>query len=507
MTGGLGRGLRVQDMHAAVHRGHLRHHVRCHLGAGSHERGHQAASPTRGQGHGLVQLVVGHQRAHGAEGLHVVHGRVRPRIAAQQQRRAKEGALGHALADGRESGAQAPAGIGAKHHFVAAREQRHALGHVGLLRPGGQRAHLHAFHGRITHHGLGQARGESFRHGVHVPARHDGAADGGAFLPGLGRHLARHFLHEQLEGLVIRPHLGRQHRAVQRIGLGVEGNGARHQVGVHSQAGGRVGRAGESDHVGLGEAVQQVPRAADDELQAAWGQQAGVVDHAHHRFGEVAGGRGRLADAGHARQEAGCELLQQAPDGEVEGVDVHRHPAPRHQDVRAREHTRLAQGHRRALMHHVARGQVARAHTGIGEQRAGAALDVDPAVGARGAGVAREGVERLLSLQQVRRQRLQHGGALLEVQLQQRGDAHRAGVVHGFGEGQGLGMGVCHSAAVDGAAQQAGGFGANPAVSDQALQDGDGHHGADSSVRTRGARADCHECARWAMGALCGLSK
>ena len=64
---------------------------------------------------------------------------------------------------------------------------------------------------------------------------------------------------------------------------------------------------------------------------------------AHHRLGQVAGGGGGLADAGHAGQEAGRELFQQAPDREVEGVDVHRHAAARHQDVRAAEQALLAQ--------------------------------------------------------------------------------------------------------------------------------------------------------------------
>ena len=58
---------------------------------------------------------------------------------------------------------------------------------------------------------------------------------------------------------------------------------------------------------------------------AAFGQQAGAVHQAcTSRLGEVAGRGGRLADAGHAGQEARRPLLEQAPDREVEGVDVHR---------------------------------------------------------------------------------------------------------------------------------------------------------------------------------------
>jgi hypothetical protein len=131
--------------------------------------------------------------------------------------------------------------------------------------------------------------------------------------------------------------------------------------------------------------VEQVAGAADHQLQAAGRQQAGFVHQAHHGFGQVAGGGGRLDDAGHAGQEGRGELLQHAPDREVEGVDVHRHAAARHQDVAAGEVALLAQGDRRAFVHQVARRQLAAAHARIGEQRGVAAFDVDPAVGAGGA--------------------------------------------------------------------------------------------------------------------------
>jgi hypothetical protein len=64
---------------------------------------------------------------------------------------------------------------------------------------------------------------ERLGHRVQVLARHDGAADRGALLAGLDRHLARHFLDEEVELLVVGRHVGRQDGAVQRVGLGVEG--------------------------------------------------------------------------------------------------------------------------------------------------------------------------------------------------------------------------------------------------------------------------------------------
>ena len=88
----------------------------------------------------------------------------------------------------------------------------------------------------------------------------------------------------------------------------------------------------------------------------------------------------------------------------------------------------LAERHRRAFVHHVARRQLVAAHRRVREQRAGAAFDVDPAVGARRAGVARDRVELLLALVQVLGQRLQARRALLEVERQQRRHAGAARV-------------------------------------------------------------------------------
>ena len=155
---------------------------------------------------------------------------------------------------------------------------------------------------------------------------------------------------------------------------------------------------------------------ADHELQAPSGSRPDSTHQAHHRLGQVAGRGGRLADAGHAGEEARRELLEQAPDREVEGVDVHRDAAARHQDVRAGEAALLAQRHRRAFVHQVARGQLVAADAGVREQRAGAALDVDPAVGARRAGVGARS-RRAASLRSFRYfgERLQARGALLEV--------------------------------------------------------------------------------------------
>jgi hypothetical protein len=185
--------------------------------------------------------------------------------------------------------------------------------------------------------------------------------------------------------------------------------------------------------------------------------------------GQVAGGGGRLGDAGHGGQEAGREFLEQAPDREIEGIDVHRHAAARHQDVGAGKAAALAQRHGRAFVQHVRRRQLAPAHAGVGEQGADAAFDVDPAVGAGGAGQVRDLVQLFLALHQVQARAFRRWARFWK---SRRISAHAglAGVGDGFVEVDPVGVGVVDELVVQGAVQGLVGFVADPAVGDQALQ-------------------------------------
>ncbi|KAI1695941.1 hypothetical protein Ddc_20862 [Ditylenchus destructor] len=250
------------------------------------------------------------------------------------------------------------------------------------------------------------------------------------------------------------------------------GSPAADQIRIHTQLRGGVGRAGEGDDVGLLQPVQQVARAADDQLQRAGRQQTGLLDQAHAGLGDVAGRGGRLDDAGHARDEAGREFLQHPPHREVEGVDVHRDAALGHQHVGAHELAALAQRLGGALVDEVAGRELTAAHGRIGEERADAALDVDPGIGSRRAGVGRDRVELFLALGQVSGQRLEEGGALLEIQRQQRRQRLMTCEMQALAEVDLLGMGLRHQPAVDGAVQAARGGRADPATGDQALKNG-----------------------------------
>ena len=140
------------------------------------------------------------------------------------------------------------------------------------------------------------------------------------------------------------------------------------------------GRPGERDGVLTAEMIEQVARAAADELEAARRQDARLDDGARDDLGEVARHRGRLHDARHAREERRRELLQHPPHGEVEGVDLHRDAFERHADVPADERAALAERLGTAVDVVGLVGELAPSAARVGEQRADAAVDVDPGV-------------------------------------------------------------------------------------------------------------------------------
>jgi hypothetical protein len=70
--------------------------------------------------------------------------------------------------------------------------------------------------------------------------------------------------------------------------------------------------------------IEQVAGRAHDELQRALGKNVRLDHDPDRMFGEVAGRGGGLHDRGHAGEDGGAKLLQHAPDGEIEGVDVNR---------------------------------------------------------------------------------------------------------------------------------------------------------------------------------------
>ena len=201
-----------------------------------------------------------------------------------------------------------------------------------------------------------------------------------------------------------------------------------HDDRVRAQLQCRVRRAGEADHVLAGQVVEQVADAADDQLDRARRQDVGLDHDLERRFGQI-GRRGRrLHDRRHAREQRRRQLLQHAPHREVEGVDVHCRALQRRVDVLADEGAVLRQAFQLAVHQHVRVGKLAAALRREGEERAGAAFDVDPAVLARRAGQIIELVQLFLAGHDRLAERLDHPRPLVERQLAQRRSADFAGV-------------------------------------------------------------------------------
>ena len=340
---------------------------------------------------------------------------------------------------------------------------------------------------------LGEPCRDRLDDGFDHRGRHDGAADGRALLPGLDRHLGDHGLDVQVELRVVGRDVRAQHRAVERVGLDPEADAAVEHVGVVAQQPGGVGGAGEGDRVLHGQLVEQPARAAAEQLQRALGQDAGLDGAAYDELGEVGGLAGGLDDRGQAGQEGGSELLEHAPDGEVEGVDLHRDARPRGPQVLADERAATPELLERSVEHDRVVGQLALALAGEGEHRADAAVDVDQGVAPGGAGAGRERVHLVLEPGQVGRELLEQGRALVEVQRPQRRTAdpagvldHRAEVEAGAGDPRDLlaGPGVEQGSALVG--------GAEPASGGIALEQvGHGSSGSDRDVTDIASACAC----------------
>ncbi len=104
-----------------------------------------------------------------------------------------------------------------------------AFAHVAELGGGGQGAHAHAVVGGVSHRDPAQAVHQVVPEpGRHRSGGHD-AADGGALLARLLRHVPEHVLQEELVGLGAGIGVGSQHRRVQAVRLHVHA----HRVAQH----------------------------------------------------------------------------------------------------------------------------------------------------------------------------------------------------------------------------------------------------------------------------------
>ena len=240
------------------------------------------------------------------------------------------------------------------------------------------------------------------------------------FCPALDGHLGDQLPDVQVELRRTRRDIDAEHGEVQRISLGAEPHTVLHHRAVRAEQRRRRCGPGEGDGVLLGQQVEQAPRSAGDQLQAALGQQPGGDDLLDHGLGQVGRLRRGLHHGRHAGQERRGQLFQHPPDREVERVDLQGDAAARRVDVLADELPGAAESFHRPVDEHRGVGQFPAALAGIGEQHPDAAVDVDDGIPLRGTGPRRDGIELFAFAVQVGGQRLERQGPLVKGHVPQR---------------------------------------------------------------------------------------
>ena len=202
---------------------------RTNVGVVADDRGDEAALAEGHEVDDLRRGVVRQQRRDRAERLDVVDGGCGRVLVAQQQGLQERAAL--------EAG---DPGVGVADHDLAARgEAGHGVADGVALRGAHQRAHARRRVARVADDDLAERRPQRLGGRVEVLAGDERPPDRGALLAGLGRHLAHDLAHEQVELLGAGLGVEAQHRAVQRVGLGVEAHPALDDGRVRAQQRGR----------------------------------------------------------------------------------------------------------------------------------------------------------------------------------------------------------------------------------------------------------------------------
>ena len=151
------------------------------------QRQRQAAHAAIGERDGIGEVAIRHHRRNRAERLDVVDGGDPQGSSA----RSRIGEMNAPSRDRRGSGSPDTIRADFASSATASRTE--------LSWPGWRAPHLRRLLARIADPHLGEPLGQRRLHRVEMRGRRHRAADGGAFLPRLDRHLARHFLDEQVE--------------------------------------------------------------------------------------------------------------------------------------------------------------------------------------------------------------------------------------------------------------------------------------------------------------------
>ncbi len=417
----------VEDEHSAVPWGDLADEFGGELTVVGDDGADEGTAAAGCQTDGILGVGIGDDRGDGSEGLDVVDG-IGPGVIGLED-------------GGRNIGTPVFGGELVRFLTSAGQQVRSAgddlvdrVEDVGALPVGDDGAQAGGLLARITDALGGELRDDGLADRLGVGLGDEGAADRGALLSGLDGHLGDDAGDEEVELFGAGCGIGTEQGEVQRVRLGEEPGAALGHAVESGEVAGGVRGTGERDRVLFGEMVEERGDVAIDQLDRAVGKQTGLDHVVDDRAGQMGGIGGGLDDDGDAGDKHRTELLEHAPDGEVEGVDLQCESLPGGQDVAADEGAVLRQALDSPVevdgrVRHLAAGDA-----GVGEEGADAAFDVDEGVALRGSGGEGDLVVVLRALHEVGSELLEDHSALVEGELLQLGDSGGPSVVGDGGE-------------------------------------------------------------------------
>ncbi len=389
-----------------------------HFAIVGEDGGDQRAAARPGDRDRLLDPLIGHESCDRPERLDLVHApRGEGRLTKEQYRVEKGAAFRIAR------GGFHPLRI-TEDELGLLGEQMDRLAHLLALFETDQRPEFRCGIGGKTGTERPERRGERLTHRAERGAGDEDASDRRAALARLDGKLPHHFTDEEVEFRPALRRIGSEDRRVQTVSLHVEPHrlARHHRMRLEPQAG--CLRAGEGEHVLRPEMIEEIPRLAGDELQGALGQHACPQHAADDAFGDISGRGRRLDDGRHSGKPGGREFFKHSPAGEIEGVDVHRHPLTQREDVGGGETPIPRDGLGGAIEQEGTVGKLTPAAGGIGCKRVDPAIDVEFGIGQSGAGCETFAIEGLALRSERLGERLEHRRASLKGHRPQGGPAH-----------------------------------------------------------------------------------
>ena len=314
-------------------------------------RGNQrSVSPARHRDY-ILGVIVGHESHDGTEHLDVVNILCGEPVVAGEKRGLNERGL-------------LWIGINWFETFVAAKDDQtfrlqflEPFETSRLLRFVDHGPHFYFGISRIPYFHRTKARGDGFTEGFDVLPWQEDAPDGGAFLTGLESYFFEDFFHQKIEQFCARSAIRAENGGVDAVGFNVHANGAAHDIGMRTNACGRVGGTGEGNNIFFTNVLEQLAGRAANERNGTWRQDARLDDIFHHFVCQPSCGGGRLHKDGNTREKCRRHFFAETPGGKIEGVNENGHAFCGHEKMLAGEDARLRKRNNRTFLQHFPFGE------------------------------------------------------------------------------------------------------------------------------------------------------